>query len=71
MQTQESSENLLIAVADSLSFSVRGAMQFWRQDWRHQHELLTAARAAASTAQLLRIGQRQWWYGPRPVSVAP
>jgi len=52
MQTQESSENLLIAVADSLSFSVRGAMQFWRQDWRHQHELLTAARAAASNSSI-------------------
>jgi DNA modification methylase len=27
-------------------FSAAGAVQFWCQDWRHQHELLSASRAA-------------------------
>jgi DNA modification methylase len=32
------------AMACAKRFSVAGAVQFWCQDWRHQFELLTAAR---------------------------
>ena len=34
------------AMACASRFSVPGAVQFWCQDWRHQFELLTAAREA-------------------------
>jgi DNA modification methylase len=34
------------AIACARRFSVPGAVQFWCQDWRHQYELLSAARAA-------------------------
>jgi DNA modification methylase len=33
-------------MAGASGFSAAGAVQFWCQDWRHQHELLSAARAA-------------------------
>jgi DNA modification methylase len=33
------------AMACAKRFSVAGAVQFWCQDWRHQFELLSAARA--------------------------
>jgi DNA modification methylase len=33
------------AMACAKRFSVAGAVQFWCQDWRHQYELLSAARA--------------------------
>ena len=34
------------AMACARRFSAAGAVQFWCQDWRHQYELLSAARAA-------------------------
>ena len=34
------------AMACASRFSVPGAVQFWCQDWRHQFELLSAARLA-------------------------
>jgi DNA modification methylase len=51
MAVGEMTENEFIAflrsaIACARRFSVPGAVQFWCQDWRHQYELLTAARAA-------------------------
>jgi len=36
---------LTSAMACAKRFSVAGAVQFWCQDWHHQYELLSAARA--------------------------
>jgi hypothetical protein len=53
---------LRAAMTCASRFSVPGAVQFWCQDWRHQFELLTAAR-------LTGLDQGQWrngWTLPIP-----
>jgi DNA modification methylase len=46
MTEDEFTAFLRSAMACASRFSAAGAVQFWCQDWRHQYELLSAARAA-------------------------
>ena len=46
MTEDEFTAFLRSAMACASRFSAAGAVQFWCQDWRHQYELISAARAA-------------------------
>jgi hypothetical protein len=59
------------AMACAKRFSVAGAVQFWCQDWRHQFELLSAARAVGPrAAHRLCLGEGQRRHG-RALSLPP